>query len=1089
MRIVPNYKDLERAKRLATNNILSFNSVVNRGSPTSQSTGIPAVPPVPVPEPVYNYVTNSNVVIPINNLEVPNYFIVTTTVETFSALFDSQTLGFSNNFDVSGFALCNLSLNYGTGLSANSDVIFVTQSATLSSIFNNLYTVYYTNTGSLIVGFAASNVYIPPITSYPPTPTPTPTPTVTPTATPTVTPTITPTPTPTATNAPTFTPTPTPTITNTPTPTPTLTLTPTPIPAYTNICISGGTVGQLLGSYTYSQANNYWIKVLNANLDVRVVYNTSASVWTMTQYLNGSTLVAVYYTNTTSPGSVNPPLTGWTIQGGSGGNPPPTISIGLCPTPTPTSTPTITPTPTSTPTVTPTPTLSATATPTPTPTTTNTPTPTPTITPTPVPWQSCFMLSGADLIYPQVGLDGFYTGNSNDKPMGYFNSANSSKRIFWDEGSEGWVMYTGAGDVWFVNTAGLNNYVPPLDNNWLDIGNNFDPASGVLIYNYGVGCPTPTPTPTATRTPTPTPTPTPTITQTPTTTNTPTPTPTPTPTITPTPTSITSVQFVGSEPSGPTQNWSLSSVAKAYSLNGSDKYGTTGYVLIRPVAPFAAGSGVVVNEAAAAGNNLGISSSPYQSRFLIPNFFSAVAGGAGTYVNYDGYPAIRNANGLSDLRCGSISFSINEGPFSTPIGGAYASGCISLTAGSQCNFRLGVASDTVADGTYAPDLISVFTNNGGVGTVYSSALTRDGSPNMSFFDIAANTGDVFTIGLWQLSASASVATVSLLTVDSLIPPTPTPTPTPTATPTVTPTATPTPTPTITNTGILFNTTSFVGVVPEPYLTALNTAVNRWNTYMQINPTVVDSIRSLDPAFNGISINSYNTINTFGSYIAACGIAYFYDLAGDSKFCTDSFDLYINLNYANAYTPTQWADVITHELGHALGIGIYWQSFYQAYGSQPPVSNFLNASAYPALSGAYSALVGLRPKVALESTGGSGTNSAHWENDYRDSAATGSLGFNYAGLVNELMVGYYSTSVSYVISQVSIQSLVGFGYQEKNPGTSEGNPTLANMLLPSAAADVIRFTHCACDAEASRPTNLATIDADTGEILRVGTIVV
>jgi hypothetical protein len=191
MAIVPNFKDLERARRLATNNRLSFNRVVNNGSPASQGTAIPALPPATVPEPVYNYVANNNVVIPITNLEVPNYFIVTTTVETFSALFDSQTLGFSNNFDVSDFALCNLSLNYGTGLSANNNVIFVTQSATLSSIFNNLYTVYYTNTGSLIVGFAPSQVYIPPITSYPPTPTPTPTPTVTPTGTPTVTPTIT----------------------------------------------------------------------------------------------------------------------------------------------------------------------------------------------------------------------------------------------------------------------------------------------------------------------------------------------------------------------------------------------------------------------------------------------------------------------------------------------------------------------------------------------------------------------------------------------------------------------------------------------------------------------------------------------------------------------------------------------------------------------------------------------------------------------------------------------------------------------------------------------------------------------------------
>ena len=159
----------------------------------------------------------------------------------------------------------------------------------------------------------------------------------------------------------------------------------------------------------------------------------------------------------------------------------------------------------------PTPTPIPTITPTPTVTFTPTPTPTPTPTATPVAWQSCFTLSGTDLIYPAVGLDGFYTANVNDKPMGYFNSADSSKRIFWDEGSEGWIMYTGAGDVWFVNTGGLNNYVPPLDNNWLDIGNNFDPAPGVLIYNYGVGCPTPTPTITPTPTPTVTPTSTPTV--------------------------------------------------------------------------------------------------------------------------------------------------------------------------------------------------------------------------------------------------------------------------------------------------------------------------------------------------------------------------------------------------------------------------------------------------------------------------------------------------------------------------------------------------------------------------------------------------
>jgi len=160
-----------------------------------------------------------------------------------------------------------------------------------------------------------------------------------------------------------------------------------------------------------------------------------------------------------------------------------------------------------------------------------------------------------------------------------------------------------------------------------------------------------------------------------------------------------------------------------------------------------------------------------------------------------------------------------------------------------------------------------------------------------------------------------------------------------------------------------------------------------------------------------------------------------------------------------------------------------------------VSNFLNASAYSSLSAAYGALVNGKPKVALESTGGSGTNSAHWENDFRSSAATGSLGFNYPGLTNELMVGYYSTLSTYKLSQVSIKSLVGFGYEEKTPGASEGNPTLANSLIfanldPTASSTLtaFKFTHCALNAIDNTPTNIATIDADTGEIVRYSTVI-
>jgi hypothetical protein len=48
MRIVQNYKELERAKRLASNNRLSYRSVLKNGTPASQSIPVFYTPP-PVP--------------------------------------------------------------------------------------------------------------------------------------------------------------------------------------------------------------------------------------------------------------------------------------------------------------------------------------------------------------------------------------------------------------------------------------------------------------------------------------------------------------------------------------------------------------------------------------------------------------------------------------------------------------------------------------------------------------------------------------------------------------------------------------------------------------------------------------------------------------------------------------------------------------------------------------------------------------------------------------------------------------------------------------------------------------------------------
>lgn len=250
-----------------------------------------------------------------------------------------------------------------------------------------------------------------------------------------------------------------------------------------------------------------------------------------------------------------------------------------------------------------------------------------------------------------------------------------------------------------------------------------------------------------------------------------------------------------------------------------------------------------------------------------------------------------------------------------------------------------------------------------------------------------------------------------------------------------------------NDNILFDTSSFVGTVPEPYLTALNAAVARWSTYIKFNPTIVASIRTnINPNWNGIRINTYNTINDSQSYIAACGVSQYIDIqsGGGVKFNTYTFNLFVNLYYATIMSPTDWANVMTHELGHALGIGIYWGSFFQAGGAVPPTDFFLSSTAYPSAGGAYNSILGSsRPKIALENAGGGGTASSHWENNFRPSSAAGSDGFNYPGLQNELMVGFYSQSTNFVISNLSIKTLVDFGYLEKNPGANEGIPILVN----------------------------------------------
>jgi autotransporter-associated beta strand protein len=228
------------------------------------------------------------------------------------------------------------------------------------------------------------------------------------------------------------------------------------------------------------------------------------------------------------------------------------------------------------------------------------------------------------------------------------------------------------------------------------------------------------------------------------------------------------ISFVGVEPgtagSGyATQNWSNPGVSKAYDLSG-DVYGTAGYYQIRPIS-YPPGS--TIYSGAAAGNNLGITAGSNPTLYSAPVMLSSITGGAGDYVNFNSYSIFRGPDGSALYTQGGLSVPVNQGPFNTPSGSnsGYFGEAFSFTMGSSmgASFRIGVAVDTVASGTYAPDYVSIY--NGGTGSVYSSLLTRDGTPDMAVFDVTAAAGDTFTAALWQLANTQSAAAFGLITFD------------------------------------------------------------------------------------------------------------------------------------------------------------------------------------------------------------------------------------------------------------------------------------------------------------------------------------
>ena len=225
---------------------------------------------------------------------------------------------------------------------------------------------------------------------------------------------------------------------------------------------------------------------------------------------------------------------------------------------------------------------------------------------------------------------------------------------------------------------------------------------------------------------------------------------------------------------------------------------------------------------------------------------------------------------------------------------------------------------------------------------------------------------------------------------------------------------------------------------SPWKEYILEASQRLSNFIKYNSSVIQGIRALEGsewkgAYPIGILFFYSEDSTTIAYAGVSSFATVYNLPGVQAVSTNYY-MGVNTAYEAEYNHSDWVDIITHELCHALGLGIFWNyNISNVSGSVIPIDFFLSGSAYTRTQSAYNELTGLsRQFVPLEESGGAGTISNHWEDDLRD--ITGWQ--TYFGFFNELMTAYQIKNQKAILSKLTLQHLVDLGYEEINPGASE-----------------------------------------------------
>lgn len=230
---------------------------------------------------------------------------------------------------------------------------------------------------------------------------------------------------------------------------------------------------------------------------------------------------------------------------------------------------------------------------------------------------------------------------------------------------------------------------------------------------------------------------------------------------------------------------------------------------------------------------------------------------------------------------------------------------------------------------------------------------------------------------------------------------------------------------------------FIGGLSVEQQQAFSAAADRWTTMIVGDlPSVVVDGETIDDVLilaQGLDIDGAGSIlgqaGPTALRPASAGRAAMLPAKGTMAF--DTADL------ATMQTAGTLVDVITHEMGHVLGIGSIWRTKGLLRGETTNNPVFAGATAMAE----YAALLGVPEsrQVPVENTGGVGTRGSHWrESIFR----------------KELMSGFIG-SPGNPLSRVTVGSLGDLGYQVDLDAAEPY--ALTDLLQPAQAADLTTHT--------------------------------